>query len=243
VQVSGDDNQVAHAATASSAVFGTAVATPALPAYTSGGGLDNSTPTVGDVVTFTPGTYTGTPAPTYTYQWYRCASTSTDLAPSGCVAIANAKAAAYTTVAADQGKKIRVAVVAKNFVKTLPARFSSLVPVAAAVTPVAPSYTSGGVLKLNGATYTTGAPADTDILSVVAGTWAGAPAPAFTYQWKACTSAALTTCTSIAGATAATYTVDVTGDSLSGKFLEVVVTGTNATGNASKAFGTDTAVA
>ncbi len=337
VKVSGDDNQSAHAASAFSAIS-TVVGTAVLPAYTSGGGLNtNSTLEIGDSVSFDPGTYSGAPAPTYTYQWYRCTSTSTDQKAVGCAAIANAKSASYTVVSLDQGKKLRVGVVAKNYVKTLPVRYSSYASVAATLSvpsnTVAPAITgtltvgstltagngtwsgsptsyfyfwdkcdnTGGscvaagvstktyVLQAGDAnhtfyvsvgatnatgdsssvqsaktgvvtsgavapTYTSGgsidnsSPADGDLLTAAHGTWAGSPAPTYTYQWQACDddgsgNADLTSCTDIAGATGSTYTVDAVGDSLSGEFVVVVVTATNATGSASQTFVTDTAVA
>jgi large repetitive protein len=338
VKVSGDDGQLAHAASVFSNIVQTAVANDQVaPAYTTGGGLDDSSPSVGDSVTFSHGTYTGTPAPSFTYQWYQCSATSTDVKPVGCVAIKTATSASYTVLAGDAGKKLRVGVVAKNFVKTLPVRYSGFATVAGAAVPsnsVLPAVTgtaqvgqlltagngtwsgtptgytyqwqtsangTSGWTNLAGATsstytvlvgdlgsylrvqvnasngtgsgtavnsaataqvaaansapsYTSGggidnlAPADTDLLTATAGTWAGSPAPSFTYQWQSCAddgsgNADLTSCTDIAGATSSTYTVDAAGDNLSGRFVVVVVTGTNGSGSSSQTFATTTAVA
>jgi uncharacterized delta-60 repeat protein len=61
---------------------------------------------VGQPLTSTNGSWT--PAPTgYTYQWQRCSATGT-----ACVDIAGANAATYTPVALDQGKTLRVRVMA-----------------------------------------------------------------------------------------------------------------------------------
>ena len=76
----------------------------------------NSTPTIsgtvqeGQTLTATTGTWTGYPAPTYTYQWQRCDSNGTN-----CVNIANNAAASnYLLVTADVGSRIRVMVTATN---------------------------------------------------------------------------------------------------------------------------------
>jgi hypothetical protein len=77
---------------------------------------------VGKVLTVAKGSWTGTPAPTYTYKWYRCTLVSTKaaiVAPAAaakCSAIAKATAATYKLVAADKGKFVRAQVTASNSV-------------------------------------------------------------------------------------------------------------------------------
>ena len=68
----------------------------ALPAIT-------GTPTVGQVLTASNGTWTGTPTPTYTRQWLR----------NGTV-ISGATGTTYTLVEADEGATIRVRVTGTN---------------------------------------------------------------------------------------------------------------------------------
>ncbi len=63
----------------------------------------------GQTLTASPGTWTGNPVPTYTYQWQRC-----DTAGANCVNIASATAQTYQPVAADVGATVRVNVTATN---------------------------------------------------------------------------------------------------------------------------------
>jgi hypothetical protein len=61
------------------------------------------------VITASPGAWTGSPAPTFTYQWERC-----DTGGASCIDIGSAAASTYTLVAADGGMTIRVKVTASN---------------------------------------------------------------------------------------------------------------------------------
>jgi hypothetical protein len=80
----------------------------------------SGTAKVGKVLTVAKGSWTGTPAPTYAYKWYRCtlvstkASTVAPAAAAKCSAIAKATAATYKLVAADKGKFVRAQVTAAN---------------------------------------------------------------------------------------------------------------------------------
>jgi len=80
----------------------------------------SGTAKVGKTLTVAKGSWTGTPAPTYAYKWYRCTvagSTAKTTAPTStlkCVAIAKATATSYKLVAADKGKYIRAQVTATN---------------------------------------------------------------------------------------------------------------------------------
>jgi hypothetical protein len=80
------------------------------------------TASVGKSLTVAKGTWTGTPAPTFTYKWYRCtvaASKGATVAPAAaakCSVIAKATAASYKLVAADKGKYVRALVTATNSV-------------------------------------------------------------------------------------------------------------------------------
>jgi len=64
---------------------------------------------VGDQLTASDGTWTGTPTPTFTRQWERC-----DSSGSNCVAIGGANGTTYTLQAADVGGTVRVVVTATN---------------------------------------------------------------------------------------------------------------------------------
>jgi hypothetical protein len=81
---------------------------------------------------------------------------------------------------------------------------------------------SYGALPINtDAPAVTGTASVGSVLSSTTGTWTGAPAPAFTYQWQRGTS------TNISGATSSSYTI-VSADA--GYTLRCVVTATNSLG-------------
>ncbi len=63
----------------------------------------------GQTLTADPGTWTGSPAPAFTYQWQRC-----DAAGLNCGDIASANAATYQLVQADVGVTVRVQVTGTN---------------------------------------------------------------------------------------------------------------------------------
>ena len=73
---------------------------PVAPAWTSTSTLAG-TPTVGSTLTATPGTYTGSPAPTVEHRWHRRQGT----APW--VQIAGESGATYLVVAGDAGYRVR----------------------------------------------------------------------------------------------------------------------------------------
>lgn len=79
------------------------------------------TPTEGEILSTTDGTWTGTPAPTFTYQWYRDG-----------VAIAGATDNTYTLVTADVGTMIDVDVTATNLNGVVAATSNEVGPIAAA---------------------------------------------------------------------------------------------------------------
>ena len=64
---------------------------------------------VGGVLLASPGVWTGSPAPSFAYQWSRC-----DSAGANCVPISGATASTYTAVTADAGSTLEVTVTATN---------------------------------------------------------------------------------------------------------------------------------
>lgn len=96
--------------------------TPVAPANTVAP-VASGTPTVGQVLSVTNGTWTGNPDPTYTYQWQR-GPTPTD--------IAGATAATYTLVVADADATVRCMVTATNTAGSASTASNTLGPVAAA---------------------------------------------------------------------------------------------------------------
>jgi hypothetical protein len=137
----------------------------------------SGTATVGQTLSTTNGTWTGAPAPTFTYQWQRTG-----------VDIGGATSSTYVLVAADYANTIRCVVRATNIIAPagVTANSNSTASVAgnAPVNTVAPAVTG---------TATVG-----QTLSTTNGTWTGVPTPTFTYQWQRVT-------TNISGATSSTY--------------------------------------
>jgi hypothetical protein len=135
------------------------------------------TATVGQTLSTTNGTWTGAPAPTFTYQWQRTG-----------VNISGATSSTYVLVAADYANTIRCVVKATNSIAPsgVTANSNSTASVAgnAPVNTVAPAVTG---------TATVG-----QTLTTTNGTWTGVPTPTFTYQWQRVT-------TNISGATSSTY--------------------------------------
>jgi hypothetical protein len=94
------------------AVIGTAPVSTASAPPTVGGVLK-----VGRTLTAAKGTWTGTPTPTYAYQWYRCTATGVAAAtvPETCTVIAGATKSTYKLLAADKtAGYIRVKVTATS---------------------------------------------------------------------------------------------------------------------------------
>jgi hypothetical protein len=94
------------------AVIGTAPVSTASAPPTVGGVLK-----VGRTLTAAKGTWTGTPTPTYAYQWYRCTATGVAAAtvPDTCTVIAGATKSTYKLLAADKtAGYIRVKVTATS---------------------------------------------------------------------------------------------------------------------------------
>lgn len=137
----------------------------------------SGTATVGQTLSTTDGTWTGAPAPTFTYQWQRAGSN-----------IGGATSSTYVLVAADYANTIRCVVTATNSVA--PSGVSANSNSTAAVAGNAPVNTVAPVVS---GTATFG-----QTLSTTDGTWTGVPTPTFTYQWQRVT-------TNIGGATSSTY--------------------------------------
>ncbi len=172
----------------------------------------SGTATVGQQLTASPGSWTGTPAPTFTYQWIRC-----DNAGANCNPIGSATNASYTLVAADAGNTIAVAVTASNSSgnTTATSQLTGVIQAAGA----APVNTA---LPTISGTATVG-----QQLTASPGSWTGTPAPTFTYQWIRCDNAGAN-CNPIGSATNASYTL-VAADA--GNTIAVAVTASNSSGN------------
>lgn len=85
------------------------------------------TATVGQTLTASNGTWTGTPTPTYTRKWQRSADGTT-----GWADIASATATTYVLAAADEGQYVRAVVTGTNTAGTASANSNAVGPVAGA---------------------------------------------------------------------------------------------------------------
>ncbi|MEA2150133.1 MAG: large repetitive protein [Solirubrobacteraceae bacterium] len=164
---------------------------------------------VGRTLVAVRGSWTGTGALAYTYQWQNCATDG-----SACADAAGATSATYDLTAADAATTVRVVVIATNAFGAASATSAATAEVQTdpPSTLTAPRIvTPAGPLAV-GAT-----------LSSQPGTWDGALPIALTYQWARC-DAPQTGCAAISGATATSYAL-VAADV--GKRIVLTVTATN----------------
>jgi hypothetical protein len=173
----------------------------------------NGDGSVGGVVTTTYGTWSGSPAPTYTVQWYGCSD------PLTCAPIDNATGLSHTVTTADAGQSLETVVTATNSAASTQATSAAY-----AMPPVAPPSV-GSMPSI------TGTPQVGQTLNAAPGQWAGNPAPSYSLQWQSC---AADTCADIQGAVANSYLIAQTDV---GAALQVVVTATSTEGTGSASSG------
>lgn len=143
----------------------------------------SGTITEDEILSVTDGTWTGTPSPTFTYQWRRDTG-------SGFNNIGSATNNTYTLVTADVGADIDCVVTATNIAGSVNATANEVGPIASAA--ILPANTVAPVVS--------GFVAVGQTLTSTTGTWTGTPTPTYTYQWKSDGS-------NIGGATSSTYVV------------------------------------
>jgi hypothetical protein len=164
----------------------------------------------GQALSVSTGTWTGDPAPTYTYQWEQC-----DLSGLDCTNL-SATTSGYVPTASDVGHTLRVTVTATN-------------PAGA---PSATSQPTAAVLIAapanDGAPTITGVPQQDQTLTAGNGTWTNSPT-GYGYQWWRCDSSGAN-CAVVSGATNATYPLAAADV---GATLRVVVTASNNGGHTS----------
>ena len=165
----------------------------------------------GQVLSVSNGSWTGSPAPAFSYQWQRC-----DGAGANCVAIGAATGQTYTLAAADVGHTMVATVTGENASGTVAANSAPTGLVAALPSP--PVNTVVPVVS--------GSTVSGQVLSVSNGSWTGSPAPAFSYQWQRCDGAGAN-CVAIGAATGQTYTLAAADV---GHTMVATVTGENASG-------------
>ena len=173
----------------------------------------SGTPTQGQTLSTSDGTWTGSPT-SYTYQWQAC-NTSGLL----CSDIPGATASSLTLTANQVGDTVRTVVTAVNAGGSVPANSNQTATVAA-TPPPPPAAPSNTALPQISGTTTQG-----QTLTTTNGSWNGSPT-SYSYQWRDCNSSG--TCTNISGATSNTYTL--TANDV-GNTIRVIVTATNSGGS------------
>ncbi|HET9442833.1 MAG TPA: hypothetical protein VFO65_05880, partial [Acidimicrobiales bacterium] len=177
-------------------------------------------PGTGLTLQATTGTWTGSPPPTFAFQWRRC-----DAAGGAGVDITGATGPTYVPVAADVGRTLRVVVTAANPGGT--------VAVTSAPTPiivVPPASTAPASI--------TGTAEAGSTLTARPGSWSGT-SPTLSYRWRRC-DATGGGGVDIPGATAATHLLTAAD---AGSTIRLVVTATNLAGTASSTTAATTVVA
>jgi hypothetical protein len=170
----------------------------------------------GTTLTAGEGTWSASPAPSYTYQWQRC-----DPAGSGCSDIDGATGQTYLVTSGDLASSIRVLVTATNALGSAsaasdPVVSSVVVPPANVVRP-----------EISGVSR------DGETLTAIDGVWSGTAPLTYSYGWRRCDSAG-TNCLDLADASNSTYTLtpaDV------GSTMRVRVIASNSAGSASRSSG------
>jgi hypothetical protein len=178
---------------------------------------------VGQTLTTNAGTWTGSPTPTFGFQWGRC-----DTAGNNCTDIGGATSPTYTLTAADANHRLKARVTANNSAGSQSADSAVTAVIAA---PVPPSVRA--LPRLSG-TAVLG-----HTLNVSGGTWNGTQPIAISFRWQRCNTAG-SVCLEIPGATSQAYGV---GSGDLGFRLKAIVTATNSGGQASQATGSSSVVA
>jgi hypothetical protein len=174
---------------------------------------------VGQTLSATTGSWSG--APSFAYQWERCNPLGL-----GCLPIEGATNSTYTAVSADAGSTLAVQVTATSSAGSTSAQSSPTTAITAVPANTSPPTISGNTAK-------------GETLSAGPGSWAGYPAPEFTYQWQRCDQSGAN-CGLIEGAVASTYTLETVDV---GTTLKVTVEATNSVGSAKESSSTSAIIA
>jgi len=153
----------------------------------------SGTPTVGQTLSSTSGTWNGYPAPTFAYQWVRGASTN----------ISGATSSSYTLVDADYNNTVKCTVTATNSAGSASATSAATATIAAGV-PGAPTIGTATAGNAQ-ATVSFTAPASTGGVAITSYTVTSSPG-----GFTASGSASPLTVTGLTNGTAYTFTVTAT---------------------------------
>ena len=209
VQASNSAGSATATSNASSVITAPTTNTP--PASTAAPAITGSA-TVGQTLSASTGTWSGTTPMTYAYQWQLCSSSGGSCAP-----VSGATASSFLLPSNAAGLTVKAAVTATNVAGSAAATSAATAVVAAAPT-TKPAST---VLPVISGTAMVG-----QTLTSTPGTWTGTTPMTYAYQWTQCNSSG-TSCTNIAGATSGTFALTSTQ---LGSTLRIVVTATNAAG-------------
>jgi hypothetical protein len=174
----------------------------------------------GQVLSASPGSWSGYPAPSFAYLWQRC-----DQNGLNCNAISGANTPTYTLGAADAGSTIVVVVEAANTVGSAQASSAASTVVTAPPANTSPPSISGSATQ-------------GQALSASSGSWSGYPTPSLAYQWQRCDQNGLN-CNAISEANTSTYTL---GAADAGSTVLVVVEGSNTAGSTQASSATSTVI-
>jgi hypothetical protein len=163
----------------------------------------------GQVLTATPGTWSGAGPVTFAYQWLRC-----DQSATNCSAISGATATTYTLAKADLGMTLEAAVTGSNLVGSAAAKSAATEPVVTG----GPSNTAPPTI--------TGSARPGQTLVGDPGTWASDEPPTFGYQWRRC-DATGAACSDVPSSTGSSQPI---GDGDVGSTMRFAVTATTAGG-------------
>lgn len=224
-------DSASHFSAATAIITRDLVANTAAPTITGTAKVDST-------LTAARGTWSGTPAPTYGYQWYRCTATGAAadalVSANGCSTISGATSSTYKVDDVDYGKYLRVRVIGTNVYGSDTKFSATTAKVAASIATNTSAPTISGTTAVN------------STLTANRGSWAGYPAPTYTYQWLRCSASGAAAdalpsgCTAISGATSSTYKLTTTDY---GKHLRLKVVGTNSLGSDTKYSATSAKIA
>ncbi|HEU0316365.1 MAG TPA: PQQ-binding-like beta-propeller repeat protein, partial [Solirubrobacteraceae bacterium] len=216
-------NAAGDSAPADSDAFGPVL--PKAPTITSAPIVSGSAQQ-GQTLSATPGGWLGSPT-AYDYQWVSC-----DPGLTACTAIPGATASTYVVAAADVGRRLLIDVVASNAGgPSADDNISDPTATVIGLPPPPPGVAANLVAPSIAGTAQAG-----QTLTAGVGTWTNSPS-AYAYQWERC--ATPTSCTGVAGATAATYPLTAADV---GQRVAVEVVAVNAGGRSGPASSVPTAV-
>lgn len=207
------------AAAASAVVFSTvggATIEDTAPVNTAPPAISDSSPSVGESLRVSTGSWSGTTPMTYTYQWIRC-----DGGGGSCAAISGATSLSYTVPSGDAGYTLYATVTATNSAGS-GGGSSPLTSKISSTSGTAPSNTKAPEL--------TGTLQVGQKLTVSTGTWSGTTPISYSYQWQRCNAQGVN-CAAFQNTSSNTYTLTSADQ---GNRLQVWVTASNSGGSASK---------